>query len=183
MLITSKYTACLLCNWAASFQNLQFYWNTDLDLQNVFIYFLHFWIQRYSYFSPIHIIYRCKFFFFYSLLFRDASTSFVISRLGSLGVYQKAVYFYCCVVKVSFVMFTDFSFMIYEFWWIMVKWIVVMKIQPSIFALMTEEKHKKTPVRLVCTGIRTRDLPNVSLVHYHGATSLGSFSFVNSIIS
>ena len=53
--------------------------------------------------------------FFYSLLFRDASTSLVISRLGSLGVYQKAVYFYCCVVNVSFVTFTDFNFMIYEF--------------------------------------------------------------------
>ena len=47
------------------------------------------------------------FFFFYSLLFRDASTSLVIPRLGSLGVYQKAVYFYCCVVNVSFVKFTD----------------------------------------------------------------------------
>ena len=35
-------------------------------------------------------------------LFRDTSTSLVISRLGSLGVYQKAVYFYCCVVNVSF---------------------------------------------------------------------------------
>ena len=54
-------------------------------------------------------------FFFYSLLFRDASTSLVISRLGSLGVYQKAVYFYCCVVIVSFAKFTDFNFMIYEF--------------------------------------------------------------------
>ena len=41
--------------------------------------------------------------FFYLLLFRDASTSLVISRLGSLGVYQEAVYFYCCVVNVSFV--------------------------------------------------------------------------------
>ena len=46
------------------------------------------------------------FFFFYSLLFRDASTSLAISCLGSLGVYQKAAYFYCCVVNVSFV-FTD----------------------------------------------------------------------------
>ena len=53
--------------------------------------------------------------FFNSLLFRDASTSLVISRLGSLGVYQKAVYFYCCVVYVSIVKFTDFNFMIYEF--------------------------------------------------------------------
>ena len=52
--------------------------------------------------------------FFYSLLFRDASTTLVISRLGSLDVYQKAVYFYCCV-NVSFVKFTDFNFMIYEF--------------------------------------------------------------------
>ena len=51
----------------------------------------------------------------FSLLFRDASTSLVISRLGSLGVYQKAVCFYCCVVNVSFVKFTDLNFMIYEF--------------------------------------------------------------------
>ena len=56
------------------------------------------------------------FFFFYSLLFSDASTSLVRSCLGSLDVYQKAVYFYCCVVNVSFVKFTDFLiFMIYEF--------------------------------------------------------------------
>ena len=53
--------------------------------------------------------------FFLSLLFRDASTSLVISRLGSLDVYQKAVYFHCCVVNVSFVKFTDFNFMIYKF--------------------------------------------------------------------
>ena len=39
----------------------------------------------------------------------------VISRLESLGVYQKAVHSYCCVVNVSFVKFTDFNFMIYEF--------------------------------------------------------------------
>ena len=32
---------------------------------------------------------------------------------------------------------------------------------------------KKTPIRLVGTGIWTRDLPNASLVPYHGATSLG----------
>ena len=38
---------------------------------------------------------------------------------------------------------------------------------------MTEENHEKTPVRLVDTGIRTRDLPNERLVRYHGATSLG----------
>ena len=53
--------------------------------------------------------------FFYSLLFRDASTSLVISHLGSLDVYQKALYFYCCVVNVSFVKFSDFIFMIYGF--------------------------------------------------------------------
>ena len=37
---------------------------------------------------------------------------------------------------------------------------------------MIEENHEKTPVRLVGTGIWTRDLPNASLVRYHGATSL-----------
>ena len=50
-----------------------------------------------------------QYIFFYSLLFRDASTSLVISRLGSLGVYQNAVYFYCCAVNVSFVTFTGFN--------------------------------------------------------------------------
>ena len=40
---------------------------------------------------------------------------------------------------------------------------------------MTEENHEKTPVRLDDTGIRTRDLPNASLVRYHGATSLVFF--------
>ena len=39
---------------------------------------------------------------------------------------------------------------------------------------MIEENHEKTPVRLVATGIWTRDLPNASLVRYHGAISLGS---------
>ena len=39
---------------------------------------------------------------------------------------------------------------------------------------MIEENHEKTSVRLVGTGIWTRDLPNVSLVRYHGATSLGN---------
>ena len=38
---------------------------------------------------------------------------------------------------------------------------------------MTEENHEKTTVRLVGTGIRTRNLPNASLVRYHGASSLG----------
>ena len=39
--------------------------------------------------------------------------------------------------------------------------------------LMIEENHEKVPVRLVGTGIWTRDPPNTSLLHYHGATSLG----------
>ena len=47
-----------------------------------------------------------------------------------------------------------------------------MKIQPSI-CLDDWEKPQKNPVRLFGTGIRTRDLPNASLVRYHGATSLG----------
>ena len=38
---------------------------------------------------------------------------------------------------------------------------------------MIEENHEKTSVRLVGTGIWTRDLPDASLVRYHGATSLG----------
>ena len=42
---------------------------------------------------------------------------------------------------------------------------------------MTEENHEKTRVRLVDTGIRTRDLPNASLVRYHGATALGNVHF------
>ena len=46
------------------------------------------------------------------------------------------------------------------------------------FALMIEENHEKTSVRLVGTGIWTRDLPNASLVCYHGATSLGTWGFV-----
>ena len=39
---------------------------------------------------------------------------------------------------------------------------------------MTEGNHEKIPVRLVETGIWTRDLPIASLVRYHGATSLGA---------
>ena len=47
--------------------------------------------------------------------------------------------------------------------------VVVMKIQPSI-CLDDWGKPKKKPVRLVGTGIRTRDLPNASLVRYQGIT-------------
>ena len=46
---------------------------------------------------------------------------------------------------------------------------------PTQHFLMIEETHEKTAVRLVGTGIWTRDLPNESLVRYHGATSLGRF--------
>ena len=52
---------------------------------------------------------------------------------------------------------------------------VVMKIQPSI-CLDDWGKPRKNPVRLVGTGIRTRDLPNACLVRFHGATSLGGFN-------
>ena len=45
------------------------------------------------------------------------------------------------------------------------------------FALMIEENHEKTSLRLAGTGIWTRDLPNGSLVRYHGATSLGEAYF------
>ena len=56
----------------------------------------------------------------------------------------------------------------------MVKWIVVMKIQPRI---CLDEIHEKNPVRLAATGIWTRDLPNACLMGYRGATSLGVFFF------
>ena len=47
---------------------------------------------------------------------------------------------------------------------------------------MSEENQEKTPVRLDGTGIRTRDLPNASLVRYHGATSLGNLNLVYSFM-
>ena len=46
---------------------------------------------------------------------------------------------------------------------------------------MIEENHEKIPVRLVGTGIWTRNLPNASLVRYHGATSLGKINFYVSL--
>ena len=48
---------------------------------------------------------------------------------------------------------------------------------------MTEENYEKTTVRLVGTGIRTRDLSNASLVRYHGATLLGNLNFVYFLFS
>ena len=48
---------------------------------------------------------------------------------------------------------------------------------------MIGENHEKTPVRLVGTGIQTRNLPNESLVRYHGATSLGIIIIIIIIIS
>ena len=89
--------------------------------------------------------------FFYSLLFRDASTSLVISHLGSLGVYQKAVYFYCCVVNISFV--TDLILWYIWIWWIMVKWTVVVQIQPSICLDYCGKPRKKNSL-----VVRPRDL-------------------------
>ena len=41
-------------------------------------------------------------------------------------------------------------------------------------------KTTKKPVRFVGTGIWTRDLPNASLVRYHGATTLGTDFLCNS---
>ena len=40
------------------------------------------------------------------------------------------------------------------------------------------ENHEKIPVRLIGIGIWARDLPNASLVRYHGAMSLGSYIIV-----
>ena len=97
--------------------------------------------------------------FFYSLLFRDASTSLVISRLGSLGVYQKTVYFYCCVVNVSFVKFTDFNFMIW-IWWIMVKWIVVMMVR-LVVSMWTDERNTLNGwenIGMRCLTVETKPL-------------------------
>ena len=114
-------------------------------------------------------------FFFFSLLFRDASTFLVISHLWSLGVYQKAVYFYCYVVNVSFVKFTDFNFMILN----------LMnngqmdrgnEIQPSI-CLDEWGKPRKNPSQVGRHRDSTWDLPNASLVRYHWATSLGESLF------
>ena len=44
-------------------------------------------------------------------------------------------------------------------------------------AIFRLRKPLKTSTRLVGTGIWTRDLPNASLVRYHGATSLGKCVF------
>ena len=70
----------------------------------------------------------------------------------------------------SFYKFTDLIL----WWWIMVKWIVVMKIKPRIY-LDDWGKPRRNPVRLVGTGIWTRDLQNASLVRYHGATGFGLY--------
>ena len=45
--------------------------------------------------------------FFISLRFRDASTSLVISHLGSLGLSEGGVFLLLCVVNVSIVKFTE----------------------------------------------------------------------------
>ena len=51
-----------------------------------------------------------------------------------------------------------------------------LKITKSL-AIFRLRKPLKTPTRMVGHGISTRDLPNASLVRYHGATSLGVISF------
>ena len=40
------------------------------------------------------------------------------------------------------------------------------------------EENQENPLRLVGTGIFTKDLPNTSLVRYHGVTSLGFVRFI-----
>ena len=68
------------------------------------------------YFSGITLFYfNNKILFFLFIVIYRRFNILVISRLGSLDVYQRAVYSYCCVVNVSIVKFTDFNFMIYEF--------------------------------------------------------------------
>ena len=126
-----------------------------------------YWIKK-------NIIYNCEI-FFYSLLFRDVSTSLVISRLGSLGVslYQKAAYFYCCVVNVSIVKFTE-----------LILWYMTLMNNGQMdrgnenptqhLPWWLRKTTKKTSIRLVGTGIWTRVLPNASLLRYHGTTSLGN---------
>ena len=47
---------------------------------------------------------------------------------------------------------------------------------------MIEENDEKTSVRLVGTGIWTRDPPNSSLVRYHGATSLGNIRYLFNLL-
>ena len=49
------------------------------------------------------------------------------------------------------------------------------------FALMIEENHEKTPVRLVGTGIWTQHLPNASLMRYHGATWVSNCSLFTGV--
>ena len=44
---------------------------------------------------------------------------------------------------------------------------------------MIQENHEKPSARLVGSGIWTRDLPNASLVRYHGATSLGEIYIIS----
>ena len=52
-----------------------------------------------------------------------------------------------------------------------------LKITNSL-AILRLRKPLKTSTRLAGHGIWTQDLPNASLVRYHGATSLGLFTFI-----
>ena len=56
-----------------------------------------------------------------------------------------------------------------------------LKITKSL-AIFRLRKPLKTSTRLVGHGIWTRDLPNASLVRYHGATSLGDPAFVGHVV-
>ena len=66
-----------------------------------------------------------------------------------MGAYQNAVYVYCCVVNISFVKFT----------YLILLYMNNGKMEcgnenpTQPFALMIEENHQKSPVRLVGTGI------------------------------
>ena len=72
----------------------------------------------------IHVMYEP---FFLFVLFGDALTYLVLSHLGSLG---------CIPGDCVFLLYNRcalFKFYDLWMWWIMVKWFVVIKIQPSIF--------------------------------------------------
>ena len=63
----------------------------------------------------------------------------------------------------------------------MVKWIVVMKTKPSI-CLDDWGKPRKNLSQVGRHRDLNRDLPNASLVRYHGATSIGAYSLVSAFL-
>ena len=52
----------------------------------------------------------------------------------------------------------------------------------NYLAILRFRKPLKTSTRLAGHGIWTQDLPNASLVRYHGATSLGLFCFLTFLL-